>query len=237
MKRFKTRSRALEWMDVQATTFAEFHHCLRTLEKINICTLAYPPTLKWMKARFANARPGQKMGIWDIGSGGGDMLRLIWKLAKSTGTPVELTGIDLHPFAERSALQSTPAEMDIVYVVSNIFDLPDDEKTDFIISSLFTHHLTDSEVVRFIRWMEEHTKGGWFINDLHRHALPYYFIKCTVRSLGLNRLVRHDAPVSVARGFTRGEWEALLKEAGVPQEAVTIRWSFPFRYSVGRVKA
>ncbi|RYG65684.1 methyltransferase domain-containing protein [bacterium] len=237
MKSFKTRSRALEWMDVQATTVAEFHHCLRTLEKINICTLAYPPTLKWMKAQFSKSRPGRKTQIWDIGSGGGDMLRLIWKLARKTGTTVELTGIDLHPFAERSALQSTPAEMEIVYVVSNIFDLPDDEKTDFIISSLFTHHLTDSEVVRFIRWMEEHTNSGWFINDLHRHPLPYYFIKSVVRSLGLNRLVRHDAPVSVARGFTRGEWEALLKKAGVPLEAVTIRWSFPFRYSVGRVKA
>jgi len=25
--------------------------------------------------------------------------------------------------------------------------------------------------------MDSHARSGWFINDLHRHPLPYYFIK------------------------------------------------------------
>ena len=48
------------------------------------------------------------------------------------------------------------------------------EAFDFIVSSQFTHHLTDDQVAMFIRWMEAHARRGWFIGDLHRHWLPYY---------------------------------------------------------------
>lgn len=237
MSRFKTRSTQPEWMDTQATTLEEFHDCLQTLEKINVCTLAYPPTLNWFRSLCATNKVKGKVSLWDVGSGGGDMLRRIWKLSGRRGVEVQLTGIDLHPLAEQSARISTPDSMGIRYSISNIFDVPEEEKTDLIMSSLFTHHLSDDELVRFIQWMEQHATAGWFINDLHRHPVAFYFIKYTVQWLGLNRLVVHDAPVSVARAFTRKEWEQLLVQAGVPLEAVEVKWFFPFRYCVSRIKS
>jgi 2-polyprenyl-3-methyl-5-hydroxy-6-metoxy-1,4-benzoquinol methylase len=236
MNYFASRSTQPEWMDEQSTSFEEFHHCLQTLEKINVCTLAYPPTLKWIRKMLVHLKAEPHIKVWDIGSGGGDMLRRIRKLAKSSRTEVELTGIDIHPFAQRSAQLSTPAQMNIDYEISDIYAVAQERQADLIISSLFTHHLGDEELIRFIRWMEQHASKGWFINDLHRHPIPYCVIKYSVKFLRLNRLVVHDAPVSVARAFTRKEWQALLTRAGVPLDAVTIRWSFPFRYCVARIK-
>jgi len=40
------------------------------------------------------------------------------------------------------------------------------------VSSQFTHHLTDDQIVAFIRWMEAHARRGWFIGDLASALVP-----------------------------------------------------------------
>ena len=37
-----------ELMDTEQVSFEEFQHCLRDLRRINLCTLAYRPTLTWL---------------------------------------------------------------------------------------------------------------------------------------------------------------------------------------------
>jgi len=54
--------------------------------------------------------------------------------------------------------------------------------------------------------MDRHATPAGSSNDLHRHPLPRFFIKYAVRLLFANRMIRHDAPVSVARAFTASEW-------------------------------
>ena len=224
------RSTQKEWMDTESVSFAEFHDCLQTLSTINTFTLAYRPTLRWFERRMAGA--GSPISVLDIGCGGGDMLRQIWKWARQRNLAVELTGIDLNPWSKVSAEQVTPADAPIRFETANLFSLDPDRRADFIVSSLFTHHLTDSDIIRFIQWMDRHATRGWFINDLHRHPLPYFFIKHAVRLLFSNRMIRHDAPLSVARAFTASEWRHWLSEAGIPAERTSIEWFFPFRYGV-----
>lgn len=229
---FSQRSGQPELMDTESVSFAEFHQCLHTLEIINILTLAYRPTLRWFRGMLASAPSEQSISVLDIGCGGGDMLRQIWKWAKRQNLTLELVGIDLNPWSKQSAEQVTPKATPICFETANLFTLGPDRRADFIISSLFTHHLADSELIRFIQWMDCHATRGWFINDLHRHPLPYFFIQYAVRLLFSNRLIRHDAPVSVARAFTASELQGFLKEAGIPAERTRIEWFIPFRYGV-----
>jgi cyclopropane fatty-acyl-phospholipid synthase-like methyltransferase len=233
----RQRSTRPELMDTESVSFAEFHECLQTLSIINTFTLAYRPTLHWFERMTAGVASGTSISVLDIGCGGGDMLRKIWKWAKERSLKVELVGIDLNPWSKESAEQVTPKEAPIRFETANLFSLDPGRRADFIVSSLFTHHLTDSELVRFIQWMDRHATRGWFINDLHRHRLPYFFIKYAVRLLFSNRMIRHDAPVSVARGFTASEWRQLLRQAGIPEERTSIEWFFPFRYGVACRKA
>jgi trans-aconitate methyltransferase len=174
----------------------------------------------------------QSISVIDIGCGGGDMLRRIWKWARERHFHLELIGIDLNPWSKKSAEQVTPSDAPIRFETANVFSLDPSRRADFIVSSLFAHHLTDGELIRFIQWMDRHATRGWFINDLHRHPLPCFFIKYAVRLLFANRMIQHDAPVSVARAFTASEWRHLLGEAGIPAEKTKIEWFFPFRYGV-----
>ena len=98
------------------------------------------------------------------------------------------------------------------------------------------HHLDDARVVRFIAWMEERAGVGWFVNDLHRHALPALGFGPLAAMLGMHPFVRHDGPASFRRAFKPGDWRRLLAEAGLPPGAAEVRRFAPFRLCVGRIK-
>lgn len=232
-----SRSTQAELMDTETVSFEEFHQCLRQLEFINILTLAYRPTLQWFGKMWRHIPQEQTIFILDAGSGGGDMLGRIWKWSQTHGFKVMLMGIDLNPWSKQSAETMTLKDILVSFETANIFSLNLPQQPDFIISSLFTHHLTDDELVKFIRWMDAQALRGWFINDLHRHPVAYYFIQYAMRIIPANRLIRHDAPVSVARGFTASDWRGLLEKAGIPQNRTRISWHFPFRYGVACEKS
>jgi SAM-dependent methyltransferase len=195
-------------------------------------TFAYRPTLHWLRQSWSNGGSPEPASILDIGSGGGDMLRKIWQWARRRGCAVKLTGVDLNPWSKQSAESVTPPNAPIHYETCDIFTFNPDRRADFIISSLFTHHLTDSEVVRFLQWMDSHAVRGWFINDLHRHPLPFFVIRYVTRLLQCGPMVQNDGPLSVARAFTAADWRRPSAAAGISAERIRISWFFPFRYCV-----
>jgi SAM-dependent methyltransferase len=234
---FSCRSHQPEMMDADDVGFEDFQNCLRGLEIVNIWALAYRPTLHWLRKALKGANSRQPISILDVGSGGGDMLRKIWKWARRHGREVHLTGIDLNPWSKKSAESFTPLDMPIQYETSDIFSLDSDRRADFVISSIFTHHLTDSEVVKFFLWMDRHATRGWFTNDLHLHPLPFYFVRYAMRFLRAGVMVTNDGPISVARAFKAADWRRFIAAAGVPAERIRISWFFPFRYCVAGQKA
>ena len=79
-------------------------------------------------------------------------------------------------------------------------------------------------------WMQEHARVGWFINDLQRHPLAWWSIRLLTGWLSRSYLVRNDAPLSVLRGFKRGEWERILQEARM--KGYSLQWKWAFRWLV-----
>src|ERR1700719_4446483 len=94
---FSCRSHQMEMMDGDATGFEDFRKCLHDLEIVNICTLAYRPTLRWLKQALHGDKSRQPVFILDIGSGGGGMLRKIRKWTQRSGRAAHLTGGDVTP--------------------------------------------------------------------------------------------------------------------------------------------
>lgn len=176
LKKFNQRSTEVELMDSQPVSFDEFNHCLRHLEWINIFTLAYLPTYCWLKKIIIQNAHKNTISIFDVGSGG-DMLRKIWKWTANSKIKFTLTGIDINPWSEISAQTFTPKAAPIKFIIADFFTLSQEQKPDFIISSLFAHHLDNDSIIKFIIWMDNQATQGWFINYLHRHFIPYFFIK------------------------------------------------------------
>jgi len=229
MQNLKRRNYEPELMDGEDIPFTEFQDFLRSLETINILTTAYRPTLRWLQ-KMMTAPYGEPLHILDAGCGNGDMLRRVERLALHKKQKTVLSGVDLHPWSRQSAEASYPVSS-IRYKTADIFSFEPEEPVDFIICSLFTHHLDDEQLIRFLSWIDEHAARGWFINDLHRHIIPYYFIKLATGMFSRNRLIRNDAAVSVARAFSVADWQRMLDKAGIGGRA-RVQWFFPFRLCV-----
>lgn len=230
------RSDQPELLDFEQADPDTIAACLRDLEWINRWTAAYRVTLRWLDQLCRATRPARPLTVVDVGCGRGDMLRRIWAWGRERGLELRLIGIDLNPHATAAAAAATLDVAPIRYITADVFELPRDLPSDIVLSALFAHHLDDARLVRFLRWMEERAKLGWLINDLHRHPVPYIVAHGGAPLLCMHRLVRHDAPLSVARSFDRRDWRRLLDAADLAPPATTVAWRFPFRFAVGRIK-
>ena len=214
--------------------------CLRDLARINRLSLSYRPTLGFLEAAARKNRT-EVLRIVDIGSGFGDTLRQIHRWAARRRIRVRLTGIDLHPHSAAAARAQTAREGlppdAITWITGDAYTLPASPAPDVILSSLLTHHLTNPEIVRFLRWMEATARLGWFINDLERQPTPARLFSLLARALRWHPFVQHDGPLSFRRAFRAADWTALLAQTGIPATAAQIQPSFPARLCVSRLRA
>ena len=235
---FSTRSSTPELMDTEVTGFEEFRDCLVDLERVNFWTMTYRPMMAFMDRLLASgAIPKDRpLVVVDVGSGYGGMLRGIDTWAARRGIAVDLTGVDLNPWSAAAAATATAPGRPIRWLTANLFDYKPQGGIDLIVSSQFTHHLDDDGLVSFLAFMEETAKLGWFVNDLHRHWLPYYFFRIWSRLAGWHRFVQHDGPISITRAFVTADWRKLIARAGIAANTVKVEWWVPFRLCVARMR-
>ena len=215
-------------------SYDDFRGCLRSLEQVNRWLLGYRPTMAWLKRLPHGLR--DPVHIVDVGSGGGDLLRQIAGWARKRGTAVQLTGIDLNPYAARAAAESTPKELGIAWVTGDALEYRPEKPVDIVVSSLLAHHLEDEEIIALLRWMEATSQVGWFINDLERSEWSCRMFGWVGKMVEWHRFVRHDGPVSFRRAFREEDWVRLLAAAEVPRKAVMVEHWRPGRLCVGRWK-
>jgi 2-polyprenyl-3-methyl-5-hydroxy-6-metoxy-1,4-benzoquinol methylase len=215
-------------------SYEDFHGCLRSLEQVNRWLLGYRPTIAWLK-RLPHRLP-DPIHIIDVGSGGGDLLRQIAGWARRRGIAVQLTGIDLNPYAARAAAESTPKELRIDWVTGDALMYRPEKPVDIAVCSLLAHHLEDPEIIALLRWMEANAQLGWFINDLERSEWSCRIFGWIGGMVAWHRFVQHDGPVSFRRAFRKEDWVRMLAAAEIPREAITVEHWRPGRLCVGRWK-
>ncbi|MGH9563761.1 MAG: methyltransferase domain-containing protein [Terracidiphilus sp.] len=229
---FHHRAQLTELMD-EPCTREELRGCLRDLAQLNRWFLGYRPVLHWLNL-LVPASFSRPIHILDVGCGSGDTLRRIEQWAIERGVAVELTGLDINPDAVAIAAEESSSS--IHWIAADIFRFEPEWPVDCVISSLFTHHLSEADVIRFIGWMDSHSRLGWFINDLSRAAVPYHLLRVFSKLARLHPFVQHDGPVSIARAFVREDWKRMCAAAGLAAHAFSIVPFKPARLCVMRNK-
>lgn len=227
---FSSRSCEKELLDRDDIPFADIERNMRELDFINTWLGGHGISIRGLKGLLSGR---QRIRICEIGCGGGDNLRVLKQYCRKRGIDAEVIGVDSNAHCIAVARERwTGGNADWVHSDYRqvVFDK---RKPDIIFSSLFCHHFTEGELVSMLCWMEKNAAAGWFINDLHRHPLAYYSIRWLTKCWSRSYLVKNDAPLSVLRGFTRSEWEKILKDAGV--DAYSLQWKWAFRWLLSRV--
>ncbi|RYY89836.1 MAG: methyltransferase domain-containing protein [Chitinophagaceae bacterium] len=229
MPSFRTRTNEKELLDRDDIPFADIARNMEELDVINTRLGGHAITLRGLQVLLQQHPKKKSISVLEIGCGGGDNLRVLKAWAERNGLQLELSGLDYNP-ACISFAQGRSANDGIRFLCCDYRDLPVEIQPDIIFSSLFCHHFTDAELREQLQWMQQRSRLGFFINDLHRHPLAYHSIRLITSAFSKSYLVRNDAPLSVRRGFQRKEWLHLLQEAGIHQ--FTCSWQWAFRWLI-----
>ncbi len=228
---FKQRSNRKELLDEEDIPRELLFQNLRELELVNTWLGGLQITLAGFK-HVLKSRAGNtpKFKVADIGCGGGDALRAMANYADQKGFQAKFVGIDLKSDCIDYA-RNASAKFDTISFVEADYKeaIHNDPEITHVHAALFCHHLTNQELIELFRFCREEKKT-LIINDLQRHPLAYYSIWAITRLLRGSKLVKHDAPLSVLRGFKKSELRELLEKAGI--KTYYMRWKWAFRYLI-----
>lgn len=217
----KNRSYSRELLDEENVPDDALKQNLKELNFINTWLGGHAITIAGLK-EFCSKRT---ISICEIGCGGGDNISALNNWCRKHNIHATFIGVDIKPVCIEFAKQKLHFD-NISWIADDYKNVRFDVKPDVIFSSLFCHHFTNDQLIFQLRWMKENSLKGFFINDLERNFLAYHSIKWLSKAFSKSYLVKHDAPLSVARGFRRLEWKSLLAKAHISSYKMFSKWAF-----------
>lgn len=169
--------------------------------------------------------------IADMGCGRGDMLLLMAKWARKKNLKIEFIGVDANASIIAQAKQHTQAYKEISYIHANVFeDKWLEQEIDIVTATLFTHHLSTTDLQMLLSHLHHAKVSALVINDLHRHRLAYIGIRILTSLFSRSPMVCYDGPLSVLRSFTLKDWQEILRPSNWPNHS--LKWFWAFRWQL-----
>lgn len=204
-------------------TKKEYDDCLIQLARIGRFLGGNKATLQTF---YKNPKPHT---ILDVGCGGG---QFAIQLAKEFPN-AQIVGIDISAEAIEFAKKQLPETLTqrVKFEVSSTTKLPfPPDSFDVVTSTLVCHHLTDDQLIKFLKNSYQIANHSIIINDLHRHWLAYSGFALIAKMFFRNRLIYYDGLLSIKRSFKKQEWIDYLITAEIPLERCSICWHWAFRW-------
>jgi len=219
--------------------FQNFNHRSHRLERLDTGDFSpaeytlWQAEMRWINRLLGDTRAlrlslGKELrdfGSWpvsilDVGAGSGELLKTAGKMTGNNAA--FLVGAELNADAARSI----GGISGMFAVQCDALQLPfADDSFDFVISSLFLHHLKDEQAITLIREMSRVARCRFIVIDLHRHAAAYY-LYLTFGRLILQRFTLDDGSLSIRRGFRPAELTQLADLAGIRDAVVERKAAF-----------
>jgi len=189
-----------ELMDAPGLPEAEVEDAYRVLRRVNR-QLGNLRTIRREFLRFVREDVPDSSTITaiDVGSGSGDIPQALREMLP--GRTLQVLALDRDVTAVASAHRRA-----LSVVRGDALCLPFGDRTiDLVIAVKFAHHFHGPSLDRLLGEMARVARHRVVILDIRRHWLAYWGFRAWSLLFTRNRLVRHDGPLSVLRGFTREE--------------------------------
>jgi 2-polyprenyl-3-methyl-5-hydroxy-6-metoxy-1,4-benzoquinol methylase len=212
-----------ELMDDPALAVHAHHAALHGLRRINRASRT-AATLWPRIERILAARPGASASLLDVACGGGDVATSIARRARRRGFALQVQGCDISDTALKHAtLDASHAGELVKFVHADVLQEPLPQHYDFIISTLFLHHLSDARIVALLRKLAANA-DHLLISDLIRGPAGYTLAWVGTRLLSRSHVVHEDGLRSVRAALTLDEARALADEAGLRDARIERHW-------------
>src|SRR5213080_394316 len=166
-------------------------------------------------AREPGSGKRQTWTLLDVGSGSGDVARAAVAAAHRHGIALTPVGIDVNRTAARLARSGGLAA-----IVADGSGLPlGPRSVDVIVASQVLHHLPRAVAVRWIATFDRVARRAVVLADLRRSRVAMAGVWAASLCLAMSGVSRHDAVLSLKRGYTREEFSDMLRDADVQAAA------------------
>jgi 2-polyprenyl-3-methyl-5-hydroxy-6-metoxy-1,4-benzoquinol methylase len=167
--------------------------------------------------------------VLDLACGGGDIAIRLARIALRRSVAVTIDGCDLSARAVKFARAAAAQQgVSCRFFPLNVVTEPLPEGYDVFVTSLFLHHLEDSQLPIVLRHMADAARRGFVVDDLRRSVAGYLLAHSAGHLVSKSPVVHGDALLSVRAAFTMKEIEAFLDQAELT--GYTLRRCFPCRF-------
>jgi len=185
------------------------------------------PFLERGKRETGNGKR-QTWTLLDVGTGSGDIALAAKAAARRHGIELNAIGLDLNLTA---ATIASAAGVPTFVADGNALPVAP-RSVDVIVASQVLHHLPRPVAVRWIAAFDRVARRAVVLADLRRSRLAMVGVWAASIGLAMNGITRRDAVLSLRRGYTKGEFEEMLREVGVraaaryrPGARIVAAWS------------
>ncbi len=170
--------------------------------------------------------------VLDLGTGGAGFPLALARWARNLRLPLRVLAVDWSArnlAVARQNLQPPAGEVQLIQADALHLPLAPGQ-VDYVISSLFLHHLEPEELARLLAQAYRLARRGVIMSDLVRGVLPLVSFDLISPIFARNYLTRHDGALSVRRAYTPRELYRIAARAGLPMPKVYSH--FPWRMTL-----
>jgi len=161
-----------------------------------------------------DARGGMRWTLLDVGTGAGDIPRAVQRVARRYGVELELLGIE-----RIAAAAGLARAAGVTPIIADGGALPlAPRSVDIVLVSQVLHHCPRATCVKWIAAFDRIARRAVVLADLRRSRFAMAGMWAMSFPLALRSQTRRDAVVSLRRGYTRAEFAAMVRDAGVVAE-------------------
>jgi ubiquinone/menaquinone biosynthesis C-methylase UbiE len=230
-----------ELIDDEGQPYADFQESMTDVQRANRflggTRVVTGQARKWIRSARSNPRlPFRVITFLDVATGSADLPQAVLRIAKQEKVPVRIVGLDYSAPILRFAKEEVGGQADIRLMRGTAFRLPfGDASVDYVLCSLAFHHFGFEQSVTALREMERVARRGWIVNDLRRAWSAWYLFRAVSTLTRMNRLTRHDGPVSILRAYSLPEYRAMPAALGL-REHVDYRLNRSLFYRVALIR-
>jgi len=174
--------------------------------------------------RLAREHAVSQLRVLDVASGGGDVAARLIDCGRRQGLQLEVVGLDCSAQACGIARGRHSEVSGLRFEQADAIADPLPSGFDVIVSSLFLHHLQESEAASLLVKMSQAARLGVVVSDLRRTTLGWWIAQLACRTLSRSPVVHYDGPRSVEGAFTLGEMRSLCEAAGLANASIKKCW-------------
>ena len=209
---FESRATAAEFLDRPDCDPALTAASYRFMETVNCRFGGIRIVRRFLAAETAGRHAGAPLRILDIGSGCCDIPLAVSRWAHAYDIPLHFTCLEIagHAVDIARGQLARAGNPEVHLLQEDAFTHQPAEPYDCAVASMCFHHFSNAQIVTLLQRLRGFVLNSVLINDLRRSRLASLAARLLL--VGAAAGVRHDALLSIRRGFKIGELSTLLRQ-------------------------